>query len=344
MRGMAGPVLKLAIFVAVTALCTGVLAVTLANTSFSPENSYVAQFSDVLGLNPGDDVRMSGVKVGSVTSVEPKDPKYAEVRFKVDRSRPLSAETRAALRYRNLIGQRYIALDSDVPGPGAELRPGGTIPVAHTTPALDMTALFNGFRPLFRALKPEDVNQLSGEIIQVLQGEGGTIENLLSHTASLSSTLADRDKVVGSVIDNLNAVLSTVNAHSGQLTSLVDQTQQLVSGLAAQRKPIGDAITGMGDLADSTAGLLDKSRVPLKDSIAGLQSLGKSLNDSQPVVEKFLQTLPGKLEKMTGLVDYGSWLNFYLCNLEGTVGLGSLNVTVPILPLPATSTSPRCKP
>ncbi|GAA4544300.1 MlaD family protein [Amycolatopsis samaneae] len=338
-----GPVLKLAVFVAVTVLCTGVLAVTLANTSFSPENGYVAQFSDVLGLNPGDDVRMSGVKVGSVNSVEPKDPKYAEVRFTVDRSRPLSRSTRAALRYRNLIGQRYVALDSDVPGPGEQLPAGGTIPVAHTTPALDMTALFNGFRPLFRALKPEDVNQLSGEIIKVLQGEGGTVENLLSHTASLSSTLADRDRVIGSVIDNLNAVLSTVNDHSGQLTSLVDQTQQLVSGLAAQREPIGNAIAGMGDLADSTAGLLGRSRAPLKDGIAGLQSLGRSLNDSQPVVEKFLQTLPGKLDRMTGIVDYGSWLNFYLCDLEGTVGIGSLNVSVPILPLPATSTSPRCK-
>ena len=82
----------------------------------------------------------------------------------------------AAIKYRNLVGQRYVALDQGAGDLDPMLPPGGTIPLDRTTPALDLTALFNGFKPLFQALSPDDVNQLSGEIIQVLQGEGGTVD------------------------------------------------------------------------------------------------------------------------------------------------------------------------
>src|SRR5205807_8802543 len=135
------------------------------------------------------------------------------------------------IKYRNLVGQRYIALDAAPGSPGAMLPADGVIPLDRTKPALDLTALFNGFKPLFQALSPDDVNKLSYEIIQVLQGEGGTIDNLLSHTASLTQTIASKDQVIGQVIDNLNSVLDTVNSRSNQLSDLVVQLPQLVPGL-----------------------------------------------------------------------------------------------------------------
>ena len=104
----------------------------------------------------------------------------------------LTQGTKATIKYRNLVGERYIALTQDVGG-ATPLRDGATIGLDHTQSALDLTVLFNGFKPLFAALSPKDVNELSGEIISVLQGEGGNINSLLATTASLTSTLADRD-------------------------------------------------------------------------------------------------------------------------------------------------------
>ncbi|WP_158891192.1 MCE family protein [Amycolatopsis anabasis] len=344
MRGLTGPVLKLAVFAAVTLFLTGLLGVTVANVHFGPSTDYRAQFSDVLGLNEGDDVRMSGVKVGKVTGIRTADPRYAEVRFSIEDGRPIAADATAALRYRNLIGQRYLALDSDAPRPGGELAPGGTIPVSRTKPAINLTELFNGFKPLFQTLKPNDVNQLAGEIIQVLQGEGGTIDGVLAHTASLTSTLAGRDRVIGAVIDNLNRVLDTVNSRSAELSGLITQTQALVSGLAEQREPIGEAVSGLGELADSTSGLLAQARTPLKESITALGGLARNLNDSAPLVEQFLRTLPEKARILTRVGSYGSWLNFYLCGFTGEIGLNAFHVNLPILPLPATTSAPRCRP
>ncbi|HEY0804406.1 MAG TPA: MCE family protein, partial [Pseudonocardiaceae bacterium] len=248
----------------------------------------------------------------------------------------------ATIKYRNLVGQRYVALGQGPGDTNAVLPSGSTIPLNRTRPALDLTQLFNGFRPLFQALSPSDVNQLSYEIIQVFQGEGGTIDSLLASTAQLTTTIANKDQVIGQVINNLNTVLDTVNAHGSQLADLVTTTQQLVSGLAADRQPISDAIGSLGQLANSTAGLLDQGRAPLQQDITALGTLSKNLNDSQAVVQHFIQFLPTKLSTIIPTASYGSWFNFFLCSASGTVGLPPIipPVTLPLEPV----TQPRCQP
>jgi phospholipid/cholesterol/gamma-HCH transport system substrate-binding protein len=338
---VAGPLTKLIIFVVITVAATAVLGLTIANVNFGGANTYTARFTDVTSLNTGDDVRIAGVKVGEVKSISIVDRRQAEVRFDVENDVRLPASVTATIKYRNLVGQRYISLAQGTGALDAVLPAGATIPLARTQPALDLTELFNGFKPLFQALSPDDVNQLSYEIIQVFQGEGGTVDSLLSSTASLTSTIADKDKVIGQVIDNLNSVLDTVNAHSTQLSDLIVTTQQLVSGLAADRQPISDAIGSLGDLANTTAGLLDQGRAPLKTDIAGLGSLSKNLNANQGTVQHFIQFLPQKLSAIIPTASYGSWFNFFLCSAGGTIAVPPVipAVTLPLEPV----TQPRCK-
>ncbi len=313
MRGIAGPLLKGGVFVVVTGLATAVLAVSVSNTGVGDTVGYTARFTDATSLNPGDDVRISGVRVGQVDELRVVDRDVAEVRFSVDRARPLPADVTAAIRYRNMIGQRYLALSRGAAGAGV-LDAGAEIPLERTTPALDLTELFNGFKPLFAALDPGDVDRLSGEIVQVLQGESGTVESLLAHTASLTSTLAGRDQVIGQVITNLNTVLDTVNGNGDALGTLIATVQTLVSGLAEDRAAIGDAIGGLAELSTATAGLFERARPPLKDSIAGLDALSANLVTGQDDLDRFLVLLPAKLEAIGGTASYGSWLNFYLCS------------------------------
>ncbi|GHF87677.1 phospholipid/cholesterol/gamma-HCH transport system substrate-binding protein [Amycolatopsis bartoniae] len=339
MRGLAAPLIKLTIFIVVTVLFTAVLGISIANINTSSTKGYSARFSDATLVMAGDDVRIAGVRVGQVTDVKIVDRRQAQVDFEVDSDRTLPADVTATIKYRNLVGQRYISLGQGTGDGTKPLKPGATIPLDHTTPALDLDQLFNGFKPLFAALNPDDVNKLSYEIIQVMQGEGGTIDSLLAHTASLTSTIAQKDQVIGEVVDNLNSVLDTVNAHTPQLNTLIVNLQQLVTGLAQDRKPIGDAIDALGGLADTTAGLLDKARAPLKDDIAALGVLSDNLNDNQALVEHFIQYLPQKVTALTSTADYGSWFNFFLCSTEGDVTVplvGAINVPL------TTSGNGRC--
>jgi phospholipid/cholesterol/gamma-HCH transport system substrate-binding protein len=343
MRSISGPAIKLTIFATVTVLLTGVLAATIANTGFGATSTYTAVFTDASGLAEGDDVRLRGVKVGRVASLEVLDDALAAVELEIESERRVPAAVTATIKYRNIIGQRYVALgETDAGGPA--LDPGATIPVERTKPALDLTALFNGFQPLFRALSPDDVNRLSFEIVQVFQGEGGTIESLLESTASLTSTIADRDAAIGDVIDNLNVVIGTVSERSPELIDLIGELQQLVSGLAAQREPIGEAIAAIGDLTDTTAGLLGEARPVLRDDIAALGDLSGNLAAESPEVDRVLRGLAPKLEALSRTVSYGSWFNFYLCIIDGEVTVPGVSAPVPFVPVPGTSMPERCGP
>jgi virulence factor Mce-like protein len=258
MRGMAGPLTKLVVFALVTVLASYVLVSTITNAGYGEQLTYRAQFTDVAGLVEGDEVRIAGVRVGQVTGIglapDQTDRPVAEVAFEVDADVPVPTGVLATIRYRNLVGQRYIALTEGDGGLGGEhLGENDVIPLAQTKPALDLTTLFGGFQPLMQALSPEDMNRLSYEIIQVFQGEGGTVESLLSHVASLTDSLADKDAVIGSMIDNLSTVLSSVARRDQELSNLIVSLQQFVSGLAADRDAIFDSLQTIDTLATPTS-------------------------------------------------------------------------------------------
>src|SRR5438309_6657202 len=136
--------IKIIVFIVVTTLLTLVLAATISNVAVANTRTYHALFSDATGLNKGDDVRIAGVREGQVKSVKVASNHFAEVTFTVKKDIPLTSSTQLAVRYLNLVGQRYLALSAGV-GAGTPLRPGGVVPLNNTTPPLDLTVLFNGF-------------------------------------------------------------------------------------------------------------------------------------------------------------------------------------------------------
>ena len=333
MRGLAAPLIKLAIFTIVTVLSVALLLAAIQNTFFQSTEDYKARFIDASGLIAGSDVRIAGVRVGQVTDVQLVDRNVAEVSFKVDETRRLPAGSIFAIKYQNLVGQRYLDVTRGNGPMNVTLQPGATVPVSQTRPPLNLTVVFNGFKPLFQALSPNDINQLSFEIVQVLQGEGGTVNSLLAHTASLTSTIADRDAVIGSLINNLNAVLDTVNARDDRLSGLIVSLQQLVSGFAADRVAIGSTLQPIADLTTATAGLLDEARPPLRDDIIRLGQLSANLNDNRGLVENFLRLTPQKSNNFGRAGSYGSWFNFYLCRVGGRVTFGGAPPPAPLLPV-----------
>jgi phospholipid/cholesterol/gamma-HCH transport system substrate-binding protein len=328
---------RLAIFVVVTTIATALLAVTIGNISFNATTKYRAVFTDVVGLNTGDDIRIAGVRVGQVDKIALYQDKLAMVTFSVDSDQVVDTATRATMRYRNLVGNRYIALTEGVGG-GTRMKKNGIIDKDRTAPALDLSVLFNGFKPLFTALTPADVNQFAFEVIKVLQGEGGTIESLLARTASLTSTLADSDQVIGDLITNLTSTLQIVSQRQQNFSQLLVNLQQFITGLSKDINPILDSLGSINSLNNKTAGLLQQTRVPLKADLDRLRTTATTLDDTQAIWVKTLQNMPDKLNTMTRTASYGSWFNFFLCGFDG-------NVTLPLgarIPVSYDNNSARC--
>lgn len=327
---------KLVVFIIATSIATGMLVIVIGNLSLEKTNEYRAVFSDVTGVVTGDDIRIAGVKVGSVTKVDIIERNKAQVTFSVRRSVPLTRSSSATIRYRNLIGQRYIVLTEGV-GDTTRLPAGSTIPLERTQPALDLTVLFNGFKPLFAALSPAEINKLSYELITVFQGEGGNIANLLHSTGSVTQTLAGRDQLIGEVIANLNAVLETIGGRDRQLTALIIQLRAFMAGLVEDKDVILASLDSVSALAEETSTLTTTLRPDLVATIKGLRRLAKNLDDNTDELDRVLQILPVKLEKIGRTAVYGSFFNFFICEFTARVNLpppiGEQHITYKTFPL-----------
>ncbi|GAA3521989.1 MCE family protein [Aeromicrobium panaciterrae] len=314
--------IKLTIFSVVSLMTLGLLIAIMGGYGMGSQTEYKAEFTTASELTKGDEVRIAGVVVGKVKKVEIYKRDHAMVTFKVKDGVPLTRDSEASIRFLNLIGDRYLSLAEGEPG-SPRLAPKSTLPLEQTTPALNLTELFQGFQPLFQALNPADVNKLSLNLIQVLQGEGGTIQELLSNTASLTSTLADRDQLIGDVITNLSTLMQTVDNHHQELDELLVSMKSWFGDLAKDRKVIGGSLTNIADVTQQVADLLTQSRPLIKDDVAQLRRLFTLLAkpENKAYLQETLDKLPAMLTKQTRIGVYGSWYNYYLCEFHGGVVL-----------------------
>lgn len=321
----------LILFVVMTIGATSVLTSTIVGTNPVRPREFRALFADATRVTPGDEVRVAGVRVGRVVDVALDQDQNAVVLFSVDESVVVPADTRVEIRYRDLVGARYLSLV--VPRgdrSGDALEPGSVIPLSQTEAALDLTVLLDGFKPLFQVLKPEDVNQLALQLVRTLQGEGGTVASLVENTASLSRDLADRDELIGRVIENLNSVLATVGDRSKGLRDLIDQLARLSSGLANDRVAIGGALDGMANLSASVAGLLRQARPALSRDIRSLRTAATAFADTRAELQDLVDQLPIKLNAFVRAGSYGAYLNFFVCQLDITLTLpGAPSIVAP---------------
>ncbi len=225
---------KVGIFTVTMLLVALGLVVTFGEFRFGPSNIYHANFIEASRLKGNQKVRIAGVPVGAVKEVKLNPNNTVDVSFTVDKRYTLYSSTRALIRYDNLVGDRFLEITSG-PGELRKLPPGGTIDQHHTQPALDLDALLGGLRPVLKGLDADKVNTVSSYVIDLLQGQGGALSNLLANTNAFGSTLGARDHAIGDVITNLNAVLGTVDAKGAQFSDTVDQLQKLITGLAEGR-------------------------------------------------------------------------------------------------------------
>ena len=211
-----------------------------------------------------------------------------------------------------------ICVTASWPGEGAGGRrhsPGDTIPVDRTEPALDLDALIGGFRPLFRALNPNQVNELTGQLIQAFQGQGPTIGSFLNQAAAVTNTLADRDLLIGQVIDNLNVVLGSLGGQSERFDKAVTSLSELVHGLAERRTDLSHAVAYINAGAASFADLLSEAREPFQKVVHELdRAAGIGVADHE-YLDRFLDQLPDKYRELNRQAMYGDFFSFYLCDL-----------------------------
>ncbi|MGW0022001.1 MCE family protein [Rhodococcus sp. NPDC003382] len=326
-----GPGIKLLAFVLVTSLTGFGVATVVGNMRFGSTHTYQAVFANASGLGNGEDVKVGGVPLGKVEDVEVAPDGTAVVSFSLSTERRLTAGTTAAIRYKNLIGDRYLELSN---GAGAISALEGPIPIEQTTPALDLDQVVNGFRPLLQGLDPDRTNQLTTSLIEVLNGQEESIGRLVAQIGALSNSLADRDQAIGRVVSNFNTVVGTVSDRSEQFSLLIDQLQRLVEGLDGDRDQITNSLTSIDRVTDTLAGVLEQNRPAIAEDVVALGDLAGNLNANTETIDLVLSTLPENYRLISRVAGYGSFVNFFVCGLAVKYAPGPGGMT-PMFTAPA---------
>ncbi|BBX19395.1 mammalian cell entry protein [Mycolicibacterium duvalii] len=339
-ENLTGAIWRVGVFLTVCALGLALMLAVFAQLRFEAEQTYTAEFRTVSGLEDGNFVRIAGVEVGKVKNIRIRDDGVALVEFGADSTVVLTEGSRAVIRYRNLIGERYLALEEGAGGTRV-LPPDATIPLSRTAPALDLDALLGGFRPLFRALDPEQVNALSGQLIEALQGEGTTITTFLAQTAQLTGKLAERDQLIGQVITNLATVVGTLGDNSAQLAATVDALSASLRTMADRRQDLRNGLVHARDAAASVTDLLAQARAPFRTVVGEADRTATAILSDREYFERFLATLPEAYRMLNRQGLYGDFFSFYLCDLILKLnGKGGQPVYVKV----AGQSSGRCTP
>ena len=344
-------VTKLVAFCAVCAVLTAYLAFTIGNIHlFQHTYKLSATFDDATGLLPDDNVKVAGVVVGKVDSVK-IDQGKAKVGFSVKDSVKVPADSQAAIRWRNLIGQRYLYL---YPGTASTvLRNGDT--VTKTRSVVDVGELFNRLGPIVQAIDPNQVNTFLDAITEALQGNTDKVKQSIDDLAVVAESLGSRDEAIGRLIDNVNTVAGAINDRDAQIRTVLDNLVLIAQTFSQNTGVLNDAVTQLGDFSDNFGTLLANNQSQIDRIIGNLNTILDEVKVKLPVLNTTLGGLDTAAKTLFDASRYGEWLNQVIpCGalLNGpsgpvvpvndpcVTGSGSLQGSGPAVPAAPASTSP----
>lgn len=309
--------------------------------------SYAAMFTDVYGLREGDDVRMAGVRVGRVEKVE-LSGKLARVSFVVQTEQHLFGNTVASVTYQNIVGQRYLGLSLGKQGSQTRLPPGSVIPTERTEPSFDVTALLNGYEPLFSLLNPRDADNLTKGVIESLQGDTASLTTLISQTSTLTESFAGRDQALGDVITNLNKVVINLAAQNDNLDGVLTQTRDVVAAFDQRRPELVSSVGAMSRMLTHLSAAAREDYPALREFIDRQPGVTRHLLEVEPQVAFFGDNVPLLLKGLARVGNQGAYGNAYACNINLFGFFPGLNDVVPIIVNAATpggkaKHTPRCR-
>jgi len=264
--------IKFGLFVAVCLLFTVYLAATIGNTTFGgligrgpATYTLAASFDDVTGLLVDDNVKVAGVPVGKVTQVRVEEGK-ALVRMEIDSDHPLPSDSAAAIRWRNLIGQRYVYL---FPGDAPTTFADGDV-VGETADVIDLGELFNRLGPVVATIDEGQVNEFLETVTSALEGNEADISQALDDLATVVKGLGERDEAIGNLIDNLEVVSRTIADRDAQIETMLDNLAALARTFSDNTQLLDSAIVEIGSFNRDLSGLLTTNRGELDRIVANL--------------------------------------------------------------------------
>jgi phospholipid/cholesterol/gamma-HCH transport system substrate-binding protein len=295
---------KLLVYAAVCLVVLAGLASALGNIDyFADRASYQAELPDVTGLLVNDEVKVAGVGVGKVTRIQVVRGQ-AVVSFEVDRDVALSDDTRVGVRWRNVLGQKYLYL---YPGSEGTLEPGERLPVSQAVANADVGAFLNALGPILQAIDPAKANAFVEAFNQALDTNEESVRTLLGDAAAIATELGGADAEIGSLVDDLDVVVGGLASRDQDLQAVVARFRALAGGLADSNEDLQLLVERFGAVQEKLDELVTSNRGNLDATIDDLTVIARTLGDHRGDLDRAIATLPQGLAVYDDISSYGQW-------------------------------------
>lgn len=282
-------------------------------------DTYYASFSDSSGLKPNDEVRIAGIRVGKVNSVE-LDGDHVKVTFKVKTDSGFGTETGAEIKVKTLLGSMFLALQ---PAGAGQLKEGSTIPESRTRSAYDVVEAFSGLAERAEAI---DLDQLKEALNTLAETTANTPEGLrstLTGLSALSANVAARDDQINTLLVNLRKVSGVLAERDQDIIGLMQDGDVLLRALVARREAVHTLLVSTSKFSTELTALVQQSRADLKPALANLTGVVSVLRKNQNNLDDALRLLAPFYRVFNNTLGSGPWFDTWISNLPPAPASGA---------------------
>jgi phospholipid/cholesterol/gamma-HCH transport system substrate-binding protein len=301
--------------VAITLALMSVAYVVGGMKVFHRSYSVKAVFSDASDVATGDPVRVAGLDVGKVSSIE-RQPHSVLMALQINKGVKLSQGISASIRLRTLLGKKFV--DIADPGTGPELASGALIPETRTKPATDVDEVITAFKGSVQRTDVAAVNSVMQEFDQVMAGRAGDVSHLLQGLSTLSTNLAGRKADIDRLIAASDQLSKAVDDRRVALGTSLDGMAGALDALASRSQQLTSLIDGVKSLSDHLAPLIQRNQGTLDKTLSDLIQVTQVLNDKKDRINIALDQLPNDIAGLRKVTKEGPWINVYTVGFPGT--------------------------
>jgi phospholipid/cholesterol/gamma-HCH transport system substrate-binding protein len=280
--------------------------------------TYYADFSEAGGLKANDEVRIAGVRVGKVDSVS-LDGDHVKVAFRIDNGADFGTDTRAAIKVKTLLGAMYLSLE---PAGSGQLPEGSEIPTSRTSSPYDVVQAFSG---LARTSEQIDTHQLAQSLTTLADLTRNTPKNFrkaLTGVSALSANLAARNEQIGTLLQNLRTVTTTLNARDQDIVGLMHDSAVLFQALDKRRAAVHNLLRSTSQLSVELTKLVRQSRADLKPALTHLNTVVGVLNKDADQIDQSIRLLGPFYRVFANTLGNGPWFDTYIQNMPPVPQVG----------------------
>jgi virulence factor Mce-like protein len=255
-----------------------------------------AHFAAAVGIYPGGDVRVLGVKVGTIDEVTPEG-KTVKVVFTVDRDVRVPENAQAVVVSPSVVSDRYVQLSPAYTG-GPTLADNAVIPRERTATPVELDELYSSLDKLTTALGPNGANadgalaDLLNSAAKNLEGNGQALNDTLKNLGQATRTLSGSKEDLFATVDNLQKFTAMLAANDSQVRDFNAQLADVSKLLADERGDLGAALSELATALQQVQGFIKDNRAGLKSNVDKLASITQVLVNQRAALAETLDVAP----------------------------------------------------